>query len=108
MARRVGCSWVSTCNAIQEATRLGRNDSAVTQGSKWALAHRSNASMPTKCMDQTPPPSATAPEATVRLRRKRSGARKASAARCSAMREEAIASATDRATSQGSCPQRFC
>ncbi|WP_377162146.1 hypothetical protein ACFJIX_09910 [Roseateles sp. UC29_93] len=66
--------------------------------SKATCAHSSNASMPMKCIDQMPPPRASAPVARIAWRRQPL-AGLATPATCSASAEVSEATASDSSTS---------
>lgn len=102
-AERLISRRISKPSATHDAPTLGSRDSTVVHASNWPRAHTVKASMPMKCMDQMPPPSAIAPDPRAIWRMNRVSARRARPAICSASTEASTAMPTDSVTSQGSC-----
>ena len=102
-AVRVISRRINSPSATHDASTLGTIDTTVVIASNCPRAQTVKASMPMKCMDQMPPPSASAPEPRASCRLSAASARRARAAICSASTEASTAMATDNATSPGWC-----
>jgi len=90
----------SKCSATHDAATPGSMDSRVRLGSKDTRVQMSKASMPMKCIDQMPPPSAMAPVMMAVWRWKPRSLLRAMPAICRAMNEAKMAMPMENSTSQ--------